>query len=609
MLASRVVSSLACLALGTAALLAPLARAEDPAKPEAAPVPKPATGFSPKYRSGRAFVPPKAVPVPAPGTAAARPAPQAPSPVFGKPTAGGMTTVAPAPAPTQPAPSQTKPMQAIPAQPPKAIAVRPPSAPVVAPSPAPSTLAPAPTPEAPAPAAAEPTAEPNSPEPTPAESPTPTAAPKASAAGQSPRAIPDRPSALPKASGKAADFHKQYKEFFADNAFTDDLAQYWRDALTSEPERRAEVIQESAAFAAEALAAALVKEPADIASAGNALDWLNELYGNVDETTWTSVGDALGAAFADGPADVNRWLSGEAEATAARMAMQICLTFALYGDQSQLTRWLSLPDRTRSFLSDTQTFLFGGNALAEEQYASLASLFKAVPREVHRVLAVLVPEGIRMEAADAALATPGLVLNIYASPSGLSTPDEFYAELGVQPVAPMFTLEAATQLVRAAQYVQFALRPELEQRRNLILRNAGGEPTRYLRRAYPPAAYQSSPEELLPQTAWLWFIDSATAFQQAGGLLRFKESEAMDAVLLLADVLSGGGNTTLTFRTGTDGNVARSEVPLERMEVLPGVPFATGIAVAGQLWSFGIAPDGGVTREIAPIGVESEPQP
>ena len=100
---------------------------------------------------------------------------------------------------------------------------------------------------------------------------------------------------MPKASGKAADFHKQYKEFFAENAFTDDLALYWREALAAEPERKAEVIQESVAFASEALAAALVKEPTDIASAGNALDWLNELYGNVDEATWPSVGDALGA--------------------------------------------------------------------------------------------------------------------------------------------------------------------------------------------------------------------------------------------------------------------------------------------------------------------------
>jgi hypothetical protein len=82
-----------------------------------------------------------------------------------------------------------------------------------------------------------------------------------------------------------------------------------------------------------------------------------------------------------------------------------------------------------------------------------------------------------------------------------------------------------------------------------------------------------------------------------------REGQAMDAVLLLADVLSGGNDTTLTFRTGTDGRVSKSEAPLQRMEVLPGVNFATGIAVAGEAWSFGIGSDGGVTRDIAPAGL------
>mgnify|MGYP003351260414 CR=1 FL=1 len=131
---------------------------------------------------------------------------------------------------------------------------------------------------------------------------------------------------------------------------------------------------------------------------------------------------------------------------------------------------------------------------------------------------------------------------------------------------------------------------------------------RFLRRGASPAAYQSAPDELLPQTAYLWFIDSNAAFEQAGGLLRFKQGEAMDALLLLADVLSAGNDATCTFRTGADGNVSRAQTPLQRMEVMPGVYFATGIALAGEYWSFGIGGNGGVTREGSPVAAEPAPE-
>jgi len=407
-------------------------------------------------------------------------------------------------------------------------------------------------------------------------------------------------------TGKAADYHLQYKEFFVDNLFTDELVGYWQEALANEPERSAEIVQESAAFAAEAIAAGFKEDPLPHASIANALAWLEFLFERADETAWTQVGDAIGAAFSEDPARVAEILAARRDADSMRTAMQTCLTLALYGNATELQRWITFSDRGLGFLNDGKAFLFGGEALNDDQYDSLLSLFNAVPREVHQVLAVIVPEGTRIDVAEANLRTPGVLLNIYASSNGLSLPDEFYAAIGTQPVAPQFTLEAAAQLVRAAQYVQFSLRPELVQRRDLILRNAGLEPTRYLRRSVPPAAYLAEPDELLPQTAYLWFIDSATAFQQAGGLLRFNENEAMDAVLLLADMLSGGTDQTFEFRTEFNGRVTSRTVPIERTEVEPGLPFASGLVVGGQAWRFGFARDGGVTREASPVGVVDE---
>ncbi len=477
--------------------------------------------------------------------------------------------------------------------------------------PKPGTVAPLPTTTPAVPAPAAPKAEEPKPEatsPTTPEVPTepkPEDEPKTDVPGESKDAptTPKLPAAA-KATGKAAIFHEQYKTFFLENEFTPEFIGYWQTTLAAEPERLAEIVQESAAFAAEAVAAGVAQSPMAVASVSNGLGWLEQLYFGVDETGWRDVGAAIAAAFNEAPAPFATLLDIGGDPTETRTAMQTCMTLALFGDQLALKQWIALPARCTAFLGEGQAFLFGGGALAEEQFASLVSLFKSVPREVHQVLAVIVPEGAGMEAADAALSTPGMVLNIYAGATGFTAPDEFFSELGTQPVAPVFTVEAAVQLVRAAQYVQFSLRPELQQRRDLILRNAGGEPTRYLRRALPPGAYLSNPDELLPQTAYLWCIDSTAAFQQAGGLLRFNENEPMDALLLLADVLSGGGDATLAFRTGLDGIVGSAAAAIQRAEAFPGVAFATGITVGGQYWSFGIDQTGGVTRETAPVAVD-----
>ena len=50
-----------------------------------------------------------------------------------------------------------------------------------------------------------------------------------------------------------------------------------------------------------------------------------------------------------------------------------------------------------------------------------------------------------------------------------------------------------------------------------ILGTAGTQPTRYLRQFFAPAAYQSTPNELVPMTSYLWFLDSSRAWAMALG--------------------------------------------------------------------------------------------
>jgi hypothetical protein len=569
--------------------------------------------FSSKYKGGNAMQPPKMAPRKAPegrkpgekpavrpGLAVPKPEPKAKPEGKAKVPVTAPETVKPA----VPAPA-AKPVEAagkMPAPSPTPAPTVPTTPETISPA---TTVAPAPEP------APEPVPTPELPGPAPA---TEGEIPADATDTESPPATPAVPKEAPRGAGarptgKAAEFHAQYREFFTENTFTPELSDYWRTALTEEPERKVEIIQESAAFAAEAVVAAFATgREADEAFPGdslnNGLGWLEQLFYEVDEANSASVVDAIDAALSEGALDLTLVLETPAQQETMRLAMQTCLTLALYGDAPALQRWLKLPERTLSFMDAAQAFLFGGNALTQENFDALVSVFKVFPRGLHQVIAVIVPEGAGLDAGTAGLNTPGIVLNISAAPNGVSSPEEFYMETRLQPVAPLFTLEAAMQVFRAVQYVQFSQRPELVERRNLILSNAGGEVTRYLRRGIPPAAYLGEPDELLPQTAYLWFIDSTAAFEQAGGLLRFKENEAMDALLLLADVISGGGDSSLEFRTDMDGKLNAREVPLQRTEVQPGLRFATGIGINGEIWSFGVDATGGVSREVAPVAYQ-----
>jgi len=61
-------------------------------------------------------------------------------------------------------------------------------------------------------------------------------------------------------------------------------------------------------------------------------------------------------------------------------------------------------------------------------------------------------------------------------------------------------------------------------------------------------------------------------------------------------MLSGGGASTLTFRTDALGRVSSQETPLRRVLAAPDLAYVTGIGVEGTLWSFVLNAHGGAVR-------------
>lgn len=388
-----------------------------------------------------------------------------------------------------------------------------------------------------------------------------------------------------------------YPDLPADRGFAEVHRAFWEGVILASGEDAAIVVEDSATFAAESIVDALDPEVMDGGSLGRALAWLDSLYPRLDETMRANVTTSMGKAFGAANIDIRPLLEVGPESDFAEVsaAMQTCMTLALYTGASTLHRWIQIPEVTRGFLERHGIMLFDNGILDPQQLDCLGSLFDAIPFTVHGVVGVVVPQGMRAQAEAFGLRTPGLVLDIDSIPMNVySQPEEFFPP-NRQYAVPEFTLSAGMQLMRATQFVQFQQRPELGHRRNTILASASGYATRYVRQLIAPSVYQSNPSELLPLSSYVWFMDSARAWAMALDLYRLEENEAADALLLVADTLSGGSDTTLEFKIAPTGRVESQPVPLRRTILSPGIAYASGIGIDGTLWSFSFDGNGGVT--------------
>lgn len=221
---------------------------------------------------------------------------------------------------------------------------------------------------------------------------------------------------------------------------------------------------------------------------------------------------------------------------------------------------------TQQFWEARGVLLFDNGGLDAAQLSSLDLLLTVIPNELHNIGAFIVPQSTGV-AAGTSFSTPVQIVYLEPAPTGVTTnPEEFPERVG-QPVASLFTISTAASIVRAVQDIQFAKRPELRARRDIILANARGKRERFLRRfqIVPPAQYYADPDSLLPSVAYPYFIDSSRAFAMGMLLFEIEKQEAMDSFLLLADMLSGGSGTTVLFAADPLGRITHSRASISRI--------------------------------------------
>ncbi len=251
--------------------------------------------------------------------------------------------------------------------------------------------------------------------------------------------------------------------------------------------------------------------------------------------------------------------------------IQFALTIAEYmrpGPEGakRVGELLGQPELLQQFWLGNEIFLFDEDGLTPAHVQSLESLVRAVPRDIHSIGAFIFPDSTGVNPGSYGFTTSVQIVYLPILPmDAMTDPGEFLVHVG-QPSAPAFTIGAAEQMMYAVQELQFSMNPSLRERRDSILLNAKWNYEAYVRRDYivPIETYDANPDSLLPSVSVLWFIDSARTFAIAKDLFQLSMNPAMDSVLLIADMLSGGGGTAPTYRTDENGRVDRGSCQIAR---------------------------------------------
>ena len=396
-----------------------------------------------------------------------------------------------------------------------------------------------------------------------------------------------------------------FRTFFETHAFTDPLMQFWDYALRNDWGHGPRLALVSGFCAGAALARGLSQltdatETADYASLMNGLGWLEKslpaLHAQQRRTVFSALVESLDGAKADLTALLRPTTDGGPPRP--RLAMQLALTLGAYAGRSPhrrgaLDEALGLPNDMRTFWRAHGILLLDNGALDMPQLLSLDNLVRLVPAQLHTIRAFVVPGAVPAPAVFSV----GQIVTIRPVPMDAVTDRAEFDLRGARPVAAQFTVNAAVQIVRAIQDVQFSRRPWLAERRDALLEGARVRRINYIRRTVHPEVYQEDPDELLPSTAYVWFIDSPSAFQVALDYGRSKERGALTAVLLLADLLSNGTDTSLMFTIDPQGVVTGDMIAIERagLDLVPMGPLGavnaapvSGLRVLDDFWAFGV---------------------
>ena len=396
---------------------------------------------------------------------------------------------------------------------------------------------------------------------------------------------------------------KQWTIYFKDNSFTVFHLQAWDSLLQRTPEFESDLLVYASVFILQSLLQEVQKQIPSFTSISLSSQFLLKTIDNLKESQMIQLTEMTDSELKKNPIQLERmwnillqqFLSSggipnpNVLAPMYESVIYLCMLLSAYLSPNKFLTNVQLPEPMKSFFNDFNILIFDGGILTEPHYHSLRSIFSCFPPKLHNIKIIIIPERVGVSATQLFIPLQyGIVTDLPFIPMEImSNPMEFPMRYGTQ-IAPEFSMQAVVQVIRAIQYVQFRIRPELPFRRNALLMNARIRNYNYIRPTIRPEVYFSNPDELIPLSSYLWILNSEKALQMANDLLKIRQYFTTDVFLLLADMLSEGKNATLTYYMDESGYLTVREAPVIRAPIDEGYPSVITILPERAVPSFSV---------------------
>jgi len=378
-----------------------------------------------------------------------------------------------------------------------------------------------------------------------------------------------------------------FDEFLAANAFTENHSTNLMSHISYGTADRERMARFAGAFAAAAVRRCLENTENASAALTTPLLFLERVFILGDANVNKSIAEGINDALRERPINLKMYFSAVNLSQALyACAMQICVTFGVFKGERPVSQWLETPERMATFADATGIWLFDGEALSEAHIHSLENIFTAVPHSMLDVSVLFVPEAIPFSAATAPLRLPGIALDIPVIPMEMLRDLSQIPPHIPQSPLPEFTALVLEQVMKAIITTNLPKRPELAQRAAAVMRVAVALPDSPLAQLAPPEILMGTPDIFLAYLGVQWLANAEVLLESAIMLAEAGTPEPLYAILLVADLFSMQGDTTLLFCATPTGALMTSETALRRMFLTPAVNYVNGIAVGGQLWQY-----------------------
>lgn len=387
-------------------------------------------------------------------------------------------------------------------------------------------------------------------------------------------------------------------EFFANHVFTDQHGFNLDAHLQYASADKKRLARFAGAFAARSIRHALVLSAGGSPVPLRALPFLEVVFNRGSAEITEALASGIQDALSEQSLGLLPFLMPDTAypREAIANAMQTCLTLGTFLGERDSSAWLETPPDTAAFHKRTGVWLFDGGALTPEHLVCLESLFTAVPKALHDLVVVHVPEATGFGTNDPLLRVPGMAMDLIAVDLGVlrelpkNHPDDPVRTI---PEFAAFTLE---RLAFVVQTRQFTRRPDLYQRSNFFFSLMTQKPDPAFTAIFPPEISYGTMEQRLGYLGYLWLTNSQARLEAAiNQAEQLQARAALYAFLLIADIYSGLADTTSLFKANPAGLLIAEKTALRRQGASAQSMYVNGIAVGGRIWQYDMGDMAGVT--------------